>query len=252
VADLVSSMRDVERRLGRIELLLESRGAGTDAGEYAGEDAGTDAGEYGRARPREPQPPDRSEHRAGPVDDEAEAEDAGRRDERRTGGLSVVSLDPVRQSGASEEPPHRGGYPAGVPASAMPPSRGAAQPAPAADAREDDDEDEHEDEYEARRPASRPAPIATFTPSDGSVLLRATPVPGFQGLMRLQDALGRLTAVRQATVEAYAQGEARLRLDLATEVDSDELASGLAQNLERRTEVAEASEIDRTIRIMLA
>ena len=94
-----------------------------------------------------------------------------------------------------------------------------------------------------------PGTLATFTPSDGSVLLRAAPVSGFQGLMRLQDALQRIPAVRQATVEAYSQGEARLRLELSANVDSDEIADGLTTGLGQSAMVQEASEEERSITI---
>ena len=92
-----------------------------------------------------------------------------------------------------------------------------------------------------------PGTLATFTPADGAVLLRAAPVSGFQGLMRLQDALQRIPAIRQATVEAYSQGEARLRLELAEDVDSDEIAEGVGAGLGQNAQVREASEEDRTI-----
>ena len=79
--------------------------------------------------------------------------------------------------------------------------------------------------------------------------LRAAPVSGFQGLMRLQDALQRIAAVRQATVEAYSQGEARLRLELSANVDSDEIADGLTTGLGQSAMVQEASEEERSITI---
>jgi hypothetical protein len=88
-------------------------------------------------------------------------------------------------------------------------------------------------------------------PADGAILLRVTPVAGFQGLMRVQDALARLPFVRQASVEAYSQGEARLRLELADTTDSDELASGLSRSLHEPAEVREASEADRQLLIAL-
>ena len=65
--------------------------------------------------------------------------------------------------------------------------------------------------------------------------------------MRLQDALQRIPAIRQATVEAYSQGEARLRLELAEYVDADEIAEGVGAGLGQNAQVREASEEDRTI-----
>lgn len=95
------------------------------------------------------------------------------------------------------------------------------------------------------------APLVTFLPSDGSITLRVTPVAGFQGLMRIQDALTRLPAVRHASVEAYSQGEARLRIELADTSDSDELAEGLARGLRGPARVEAASEADRDLLISL-
>ena len=81
-------------------------------------------------------------------------------------------------------------------------------------------------------------------------MLRATPIAGFQGLMRVQDALVRLASVRQATVEAYAQGEARLRVDLESDVDSDEIAGALEEALGQPASVREADEGDRTMLVV--
>jgi len=99
--------------------------------------------------------------------------------------------------------------------------------------------------------ASAEAPLATFVPEDGSVLVRVAPVAGFQGLMRVQDALARLRGVRQTAVEAYSQGEARLRLELTEVTDSDEIADGLAGTLSVPAQVREASEPERSMLIVL-
>lgn len=95
------------------------------------------------------------------------------------------------------------------------------------------------------------APIATFVPEDGSVLVRVAPVAGFQGLMRVQDALARLRGIRQTAVEAYSQGEARLRLELTEATDSDEIADGLAGTLSVPAQVRDASESERSMLIVL-
>lgn len=95
------------------------------------------------------------------------------------------------------------------------------------------------------------APLATFVPEDGSVLVRVAPVAGFQGLMRVQDALARLRGVRQTAVEAYSQGEARLRLELTEVTDSDEIADGLAGTLSMPAQVRDASEAERSMLIVL-
>ena len=91
----------------------------------------------------------------------------------------------------------------------------------------------------------------TFLPSDGAITLRVAPVAGFQGLMRIQDALTRLPVVRHASVEAYSQGEARLRIELADTSDSDEIAEGLARALRGPARVEDASEVNRELLIAL-
>lgn len=95
------------------------------------------------------------------------------------------------------------------------------------------------------------SPLVTFLPSDGAITLRVAPVAGFQGLMRIQDALTRLPAVRHASVEAYSQGEARLRIELADTSDSDEIAAGLARALRGPARVEDASEVNRELLIAL-
>lgn len=216
VDELVLGMRDVQTRLARIESIISRAGAPVSPPPGAPSVA--------------PQRPEYSP----PVEDE-----------RRPGGLSVVSPERMRPPPPpSALPPLRGG---GQPAAAqapMPaapeitgPVREPAAPAPAADLWQRDDA------------GDAPAVLATFTPADGAVQLRAAPVSGFQGLMRLQDALQRIPAVRSATVEAYSQGEARLRVELAADVDSDEIAEGLGTGLGQNAVVEEASEAERSITI---
>ncbi|MDA0302484.1 MAG: hypothetical protein O2822_08145, partial [Chloroflexi bacterium] len=152
--------------------------------------------------------------------------------------------------------PVRPAAPTPLPPSAVPPMRSGAQSAAAHMVRRDERSPEPEP---MEAPVAEPwqgdhaddvaGTLATFTPADGSVQLRAAPVSGFQGLMRLQDALQRLPAVRAATVEAYSQGEARLRLEIGADIDSDEIAEGLADGLGQSAVVQEASEVDRTITI---
>lgn len=103
----------------------------------------------------------------------------------------------------------------------------------------------------AATPSSGEAPIVTFVPEDGSVLVRVAPVAGFQGLMRVQDALARLRGIRQTAVEAYSQGEARLRLELTEVTGSDEIADGLAGTLSMPVQVRDASEAERSMLIVL-
>ncbi len=97
------------------------------------------------------------------------------------------------------------------------------------------------------RTMTRPARWPPSHPPTAQCSCGAAPVSGFQGLMRLQDALQRIPAIRQATVEAYSQGEARLRLELAEDVDADEIAEGVGAGLGQNAQVREASEEDSTI-----
>jgi hypothetical protein len=99
-----------------------------------------------------------------------------------------------------------------------------------------------------------PAPEAAvpmFEPDDGSVTLHISPVAGFQGLMRVQDALTRVRGVREAGVEAYAQGEARLRLQLVERVEPGELAASLGASLGRPTRLTAASTSERMLQVAL-
>jgi hypothetical protein len=83
------------------------------------------------------------------------------------------------------------------------------------------------------------------------LIVRVFPISGFQGLMRVQDALARVGAVRAATVEAYAQGEARLRVQLGATTLSNDLASGLHERLSQVARVRAASVADRSVLIVL-
>ena len=95
------------------------------------------------------------------------------------------------------------------------------------------------------------SPLVTFLPSDGAITLRVAPVAGFQGLMRVQEALTRLPAVRTAAVDTYSQGEARLHIELADTSDSDEIAEGLSRALGGTARVEDASEVHRELFITL-
>lgn len=103
----------------------------------------------------------------------------------------------------------------------------------------------------APAPSEPVATTGTFDPVSGPISLHVSPVAGFQGLMRVQDALVRIRGVREAGVEAYAQGEARLRLRLSTEMDAASLASALTELLGRATRVAASSTSERTLRLVL-
>ena len=90
-----------------------------------------------------------------------------------------------------------------------------------------------------------------FSPEGGSVLLRVSPVSGFQGLMRVQDTLVRLRAVRDASMEAYSHSEARLRVQLAEPVDSASLAAALGEGLAQEARVQSASLPERSLHVAL-
>jgi hypothetical protein len=87
-----------------------------------------------------------------------------------------------------------------------------------------------------------------FDPAGGALVVRIFPISGFQGLMRVQDALAHVATIRAATVETYAQGEARLRLQLGASVD---LATGIEARLGQRAAVRAASIADRNVLIVL-
>ena len=90
-----------------------------------------------------------------------------------------------------------------------------------------------------------------FQPEDGSVLLRVTPVEGFQGLLRVQGVLGQLPDVRQAFVEGYAEGEAQLRLTFDSSVAVGRLSDALGERLGVPVEAADVSEAERSMRFEL-
>ena len=93
--------------------------------------------------------------------------------------------------------------------------------------------------------------VASPDGRDGSVTLHISPVAGFQGLMRVQDALTRVRGVREAGVEAYAQGEARLRLQLVERIEPGELAASLGASLGRPTRLTSASTTERVLQVAL-
>jgi hypothetical protein len=110
-------------------------------------------------------------------------------------------------------------------------------------------------------PSPPPAPVpdigegadpggAFFSPG-APLTVRVAPVSGFQGLMRVQDALARVRGVGEAGVEAYSQGEARLRLELVEPLAPASLAAALAERLAQPTSVEEASATERSVRLAL-
>lgn len=103
---------------------------------------------------------------------------------------------------------------------------------------------------EPAEPTPTPPPPG-FEPAGGAITLRISPVAGFQGLMRVQDALVRVPGISEAGVQAYAQGEARLRLHLSGPLDPQTLAFTLAEQLGRPTQVAAVSIAERTIQLVM-
>ena len=87
---------------------------------------------------------------------------------------------------------------------------------------------------------------AIFSPG-APLTVRVAPVVGFQGLMRVQDAIARVRGVGEAGVEAYSQGEARLRLELVDPL----AAAALAERLAQPARVEEASAAERSVRLAL-
>ncbi len=90
-----------------------------------------------------------------------------------------------------------------------------------------------------------------FMPEDGSLIVAVGPVSGFQGLVRVQEALTAHPGVGEVAVEAYARGEARLRLQLAGPVRASDLAAQLADRLTQSTGISDQSEADRSVRLRL-
>ncbi|MGH9379444.1 MAG: hypothetical protein ACRD2Z_02340 [Thermoanaerobaculia bacterium] len=155
---------------------------------------------------------------------------------------SVVSPEATEASAPPAHPGH------GQPTASLP-RPGGAEPAPAAPRQPQTAESEPATQTQPA-PGSTPGADA-FQPDRGAVLLRVDPVAGFQELMRVQDVLGRIEGIRQATAEAYEQGEARLRLELSAPMRPAEIATGLRHGLQQPAEVRNASIEERTLQITL-
>jgi hypothetical protein len=110
------------------------------------------------------------------------------------------------------------------------------------------------EQAEAIAPAGEEAAarsVASF-PGGGAIVVRVSPISGFQGLMRVQDAIANLAEVREAAVEAYARGEAQLRVALTDELAPERLTKALADGLGQDARVESASVDERTMRVTLA
>lgn len=257
LALMSGDMRDVQQRLVRIESLLRAwprldspAPAATPRVEAAPSVPAPAAAPAAYVAPAPPPPPAAASPAASPPPPPP----APPRWAEPPVGLPQSAVPPMRTAQTSQPiveplapappPPPAPAFVAPPPAVAPPPSPPAPRPAPAA-------AQPAPPAAVAARPESLEAPLATFVPEDGSVLVRVAPVAGFQGLMRVQDALARLRGIRQTAVEAYSQGEARLRLEIGEVTDSDEIAGGLAGTLSVPVQVREASEAERSMLIVL-
>ena len=119
-------------------------------------------------------------------------------------------------------------------------------------------------ESAAPAPAAAPAGIAPSTPppaapvheetfaADGApVTLRISPISGFQGLMRVQDTIVRLREVREAGVEAYARGEARMRLAIGVPVSPQRIAEALGESLGQDARIVSVSVKEHQLEVAL-
>ena len=241
ITDLTGEVRSVQERLDRIEALLhEGRSIPTP-------EARVTAPVAEPVPPRTPGftvvPLPVAERFAAPVPEQAD----------EAPGLPRSAVPPVRP--AAPPPvftappivtPPPAAPPPPPPAAAVPPIPPPAPPAPAPRA-----QPQPHDAFDAPSEEDDGPPLATFLPDEGTLILRVIPVSGFQGLMRVQDILANLPFVCHAAVEAYSQGEARLRIELLEATDSDEIAAGLSEGLQEPAYVRGASEVDRELLIAL-
>jgi len=105
---------------------------------------------------------------------------------------------------------------------------------------------------EAETTEGRDATARSAFPGGGAIVVRVSPISGFQGLMRVQDAIANLKEVREAAVEAYARGEAQLRVALTDELTPERLTRALTEGLGQNARVDAASVDERTMRVTLA
>lgn len=180
--------------------------------------------------------------------------------------LQRAAMPPARPAPPHEAPPPPAAATAVAPAApveAEPPPRAEPAVEPAAPAPPPVEAPEPEPaRQQAPPPIAAASPIAAapvngatsaeaalFAPEDGTIVLQVAPVEGFQGLMRVQDAIVRVAGVGEAGVEAYAQGEARLRLRITEPVDPHRLAAALGEQLGVEVRVAAASQRDRVLQL---
>ena len=70
-------------------------------------------------------------------------------------------------------------------------------------------------------------------------------------MLAVQEAIDEIAAVKRTIVEAYSQGEARLRLELEETIDGGALAEGISSRLGQLARVRASSEEDRTLELSL-
>ncbi len=219
VAELMDGMAEVRERLTRIEALLEERQPAKEAGTERSAQPRPERAPFSVVSPDAPPstvppaPTERSEQ-------VSRAAAAGPTPARRS--EPVQATEPRGETGPPPETVDEGAPSPHTPR--VPPEPTEAPP---------------------------PAGDEPFEPDRGAVVLRVSPVAGFQGLMRVQDALGHLDAIRQATVEAYAQGEARLRLELTAPIRAETIAEDLGRALEQPGRLRSHSIAQRSVEVAL-
>ena len=100
-------------------------------------------------------------------------------------------------------------------------------------------------------PPAAPAREETFAADGAPVTLRISPISGFQGLMRVQDTIVRLREVREAGVEAYARGEARMRVAISVPVSPQRIADALAESLGQDARIVSVSVKEHQLEVAL-
>ena len=244
LADLGGELRALQRRLDDMEAALRHQGVAIGRPPSAAE---------GRA-PAAPPAADSPAPPAPPVDLPP-----------ASAGMPAAPPAP-----AAPAPPAPAARPPDLPSAATPPGpiEEPAPPAPAETAAEQPEPTaERPESGERLPPVAAPPPAAeqpgpddrpsepggdvTFSPEGGTVALRISPVAGFQGLMRIQEALVHAAGVVEAGVEAYSQGEARLRLQLGAPLSVTALSASLGQRLGQPVRIEALSEAERSIQLQL-
>lgn len=104
---------------------------------------------------------------------------------------------------------------------------------------------------------AQPAPVGAlngdgaFEPGMGSLLIAVGPVSGFQGLMRVQSAIGAVDAVEEVAIEGYARSEATVRALLGATLEPARVVEALTRELGQPAHVRESSAAERRLSIAL-